>query len=499
VNASWLRVVSKGVVFWSVFAIGSVVSAGAPKLTFQSLLLPRLPPFSNPSGIEDQWDEWYFQRIARAGRKEFLALFEHRVYRCDGWYDGGSKGEDGEKDADRWQDVTDALTLAIVNDRGMILYRASTPAKTVVKNPLNVGHAIPLVMDATNDCPYALLNAGAGTLLCYDHQLAFKMKREIPLEEIGYPKVTFDGERYSLWLFGNRFRKASKVTARGGKQDATTDRRGETSGQPKNEEGKKVSSFISRFDVAHDPAEALGVRYDVREDSWEPLPFSADELIDELDRIARGPKGERLQVQPASLHITPFRDLDTEEGFGVVIEGVVAKEYGNRALFSGTRLFFRSVMGRQGLGKITQLPLWLVQEDRRDVVLDEDSGVFRFPLFTQELDLQPFGFGKNDLALAFLWYSKVPQEDGKYGRGGRGRQVMLVFSGTDAPRILDLSPKALSEKIADDAFTMDELEVYPVRLVDRTGPSEFAFRTLCDNRRQPGERLPCVAMMELDR
>ena len=125
--------------------------------------------------------------------------------------------------------------------------------------------------------------------------------------------------------------------------------------------------------------------------------------------------------------------------------------------------------------------------------------MYRFPLFTRELDLQPFGFGKNDLALALLWFSKVPQEDGTYGHGGRGRQVMLVFSGTDAPRILELSPKTLSEKVADDAFSMDELEVVPVRLMDRTGPSEFAFRTLCDTRRQVGERLPCVAMMELDR
>ncbi len=483
-----LRTLPVVFVFWSMVASGVPASADSPELAFRDLLLPRLPPFARPFGSTDDWDEWHFQRIARAGRREFLVLFEHRVYRYEGvWRDGEAKTLSGRR-----EDVSNELTLTIVNDRGTILHQAPTPAEAVVKHPANVGREIPLVMDRTNDCPYALLDPGSGVLWCYDHQLASTGKHEIPLEEIDYPRVTFDGERYTLWLFGSRFARGAGVTPREGGHDGST---GGSAGI--GEEGK-VPDFVSRFDVPRVPAEALGVRYDVTGDSWEPLPLDAGELAAELGRIARGPDGERLRVQPASIQVTPFRDLDTDEGFGVLIQGVAADDYGNRALFSGTRLFFRSVMDRQGLGKITQLPLWLVQEDRRDVVLDEDTGVFRFPSFTRVLDLQPFGLGKNDLALAFLWFVKVPGEDGSYGRGGRGGQVMVLFSGAGPPRILDLSPEVLSEKARDAAFSMDELEILPVRLVDRIGPREFAFRALCDSRRNPGERRSCIAVMELD-
>jgi len=100
--------------------------------------------------------------------------------------------------------------------------------------------------------------------------------------------------------------------------------------------------------------------------------------------------------------------------------GEAANEYGNRALFAGTRLYFRSTMDRQGLGRIVQIPLWIVQEDRKDVVLGEDTGEYRFPMFNVERDLQAFGLGKNNLTLAFQWFFRVPREDGRYGHGAVG-------------------------------------------------------------------------------
>ncbi len=347
-------------------------------------------------------------------------------------------------------------------------------------------------MDSTNDCPYALMDAAGRTLWCYDHQLGLQGKREIPLDEIGYPKVTFEGERYSLWFFGARYGGSAAGDATSGRphQEAKQRKNGNT----------EARSFTSRFAVPDRPANTLGIRYDVREGTWEPLPVTAEDLVAELDRIARDSKGQRLGVQQASLRITPFHDLDTRDRFGVLIEGVAANEYGNRAVFAGTRLFFRSTMDRQGLGKIVQIPLWIVQEDRKDVVLNEDTGEYRFPMFNVQRDLQAFGFGKNNLTLVFQWFFKVPDEDGSYGHGGRGRQVMLDFSSnSEPPRILDLSPAALSRDTAHERFSMDELNIHPLQLMDRIGKSTFAFRTVCEDRREAHQRVLCVAMMELDR
>lgn len=90
---------------------------------------------------------------------------------------------------------------------------------------------------------------------------------EIPLHDIRYPKRTFDGEGYTLWLFGRRYRETPKA--------------------------KEVPDI---FSVPEKPLEAYGVRYHPRDGTWEPLPVDGRELLADLERVARNEEGERLGV-----------------------------------------------------------------------------------------------------------------------------------------------------------------------------------------------------------
>jgi len=460
------------------------VSAGAPHFEADTILLPRIRPGSYDTGV---MEDWIIYRLTPAGRKRYLALLEHHVYDWGRWPDEEAMRRAAAGKSDTIlpppKDLTDEMVLAIVNDRGMILYRADKQVPLKINDMANSWRSVPLVMDSTSDCPFAYFDAGGGQLWCYDDQLAFTNRYEIPLERIGYPKVSFDGQRYTLWMFGSRHERAS------GPKEAP--HRGQ-------EKGVRKGSFQSRFDVPQDPATSLGVRFDVRDGSFRPLPVAPGELLADLERIARGPEGERVHLNPASITVVPFRDPNEDESFGVLIEAVAAKGYTNRALFTGMRLFFRSVMGPQGLGGIEQLSLWLIQEDRRDVVMDERTGVLRSPRFTVEKDLQPFGLGKRDLAIVLNAVFKVPRDDGTYDAAGRWKQQLLLFSGKGSPpRIVEIQASSLWAG-PGRALSEDDLTVYPMELTDRVGRYRFAFRTVCENPRGNKERVPCTALLDLD-
>ena len=186
----------------------SVVTAEAPKFEAGTVLLPRLRRASQPLGVVEGWT---IHRMTPAGRKRYLALMEHSVYSWGRWLDEeamrrASAAGKVDPEVPPPRNRTDEMVLAIVNDRGMILYRADRPVPLTIDDMANWWRSVPLVMDSTSDCPFAFFDSGEGYLWCYDDQLALKNRHTIPLEQIGYPKVSFDGERYTLWMFGTRVR-----------------------------------------------------------------------------------------------------------------------------------------------------------------------------------------------------------------------------------------------------------------------------------------------------
>jgi len=222
-------------------------------------------------------------------------------------------------------------------------------------------------------------------------------------------------------------------------------------------------------------------------------PIDRDGLLREVRRRAHGPEGDRLAIDPAGLAATPFRDPDTDEGFRVLIEALAVDEASSRTVLSGTRVFFRARLDAGGLGTLEQLPLWIVQEERQDLVIDEDHGA----RFLREEDLQAFFLGDNDLALWLKLAYASPAGDGTLPRSFPVLQTVAVFRRTGRPpRFIHLELDSALEESWVRKLSSDRLSVRPVMLADRVGRTTFALRALC--RPERGTRFPCLALVELE-
>jgi len=451
-----------------------VAAAGEVKLVPREVVsLEKLQlQFSRTSGKHEAWK---LLRLTRVDKKRFLALLEDRKYRISPWTDANKVREERKKNEGLVRSVkiehsAKKLALALVRADGKILDLSDEPSAAESRLAFYPGaHDLPLVFDQLDTCPYAILAPRRSALLCYDLDLHFLGEHKLPLDEIGYPKVTFDGVEYTLWLFGRKYGKAPKP--------------------------------LTGFEDAHtrppEVPEEFGIRYRLRNRSVEPIPIDRGELLGDMDRLARGPDGERLHINPAGVNVTPFHDLDTDTRFWVLVEGLASTEIRSRDVLAGTRVFFRARLGPVGLGPLKQLPLWIVQEEREDVLIDEDHGVLRFPLYFREADLQPYAFGENDFAIWLQLAFARLMKDGTVPRTAELLQTVAVFRGTtDLPQWIHLEVDPALKEHWTQVLSTSELKVRPLFLLDRVGRFTFAFRSLCMPER--GNEFPCFTLMDLE-
>jgi len=450
-----------------------VVAAGEPQLVARRAVpLSRLQlEFSPTSGRHEAWN---VLRVAPVGAKRFLVLLEHERYRVSPWAhpDRATGEDDGSRVPVRsvtFENDQERLVLALVRKDGRVLALGDEPRAAEPRPVFAAGaQTVPLVLDERDTCPYAILAAGRRALLCYDLELRFLSERRLPLDEIGYPRVTYDGVEYTLWLFGRRYA----------------------------ERPKPPGSYARAARAPAMTPEGFGVRYRPGDGSVEPMPIDRDDLLARLNRVARGPEGERLRLHPAGLAVVPFRDLDTDEPFWVLIEGIAAQRLGSRYQLRGTRVFFRARLDRTGLGTVQQLPFWVVQEDRADPFVDEERGVVSLPTFLREEDLQPYSLGDNDVVLWLQLAFASPDEDGRVPREKGLLQTLAIFRGTDnVPRWVHLDLDPSLKRSWRRRLSTSALEVWPFFLLDRVGRTAFAFAASCEPRR--GHEIPCFAVMDL--
>jgi hypothetical protein len=452
----------------------SVAGAGDVKFVPREVVsLEKLQlQFSRTSGKHEVWN---ILRLTPVDKKRFLVLLAHERYRVSPWTDSGTVKKEREKNQGLvrsvvFEDSEEKVVLGLLRRDGKILALADEPTAAERHLAFYPGaHDLPLVFDERDTCPYAILAPGSSALLCYDLDLRFLAEHKLPLHEIGYPKVTFDGVEYTLWLFGRKYATPPKP----------------------------LRSFGDASAAPPEVAEEFGIRYRLRDHSVEPIPIDRQELLARMNRLARGPDGQRLHINPAGVSVVPFRDLDNDAPFWVLIEGVATTQVRSRQVLHGTRVFFRARLDALGLGPLQQLPLWMVQEEREDLVIDEDHGVLYFPPSLREQDLQPYSLGKNDLVLWLQLAFARPREDGTVPRTKELLQTLAVFQGTaDPPQWLhlDVDP-ALKERWRQKLST-SELEVWPLFLLDRVGRSSFAFDSSCEPKR--GNEVPCFSLMDLE-
>jgi hypothetical protein len=454
------------------------IRADEPKLTAGEVLRVEAVAARYAPGSKDS-EDWRVKRLAPIDKKRFLALLNHSRIRHDVWSE-----PEAVRKAQKTRgvvsgtgtSVTSSYTLAILRRDGKLLATSDEPAEAEIRPPLYAGaHALPLVMDGTDTCPYALLEPTGGNLLCYDLDLHFMGSHRLPLDEITGAKVTFDGVEYTLWLFGARY----------GERPAT-------------------KSWGDTDRAAPERPRALGARFKIGDDTPEPLPFAVDELQDRLRRVARDPEGERVELDPAGIRLVPFNDLDQDDTFWALAEAISADRRDQRSIFSGSRLYFRVRLSPQGLGKVEQLPVWVVQEDRGAPEMDLERGIFSFPRYLEPEDLQAFSLGRNDLAVRLKLAYKAPQPDGSFGDDPvfESTDLLGVFRGTGQPATwIPLQQEQTILRWRDQfARNNADLDVLPGWFLDRVGRDEFAFRAHC-RRRGAARKVapaPCVAFLELE-
>jgi|GEM_PF-1924887 hypothetical protein len=412
-------------------------------------------------------------RLARISEKRYLALVEESYFQVDPWADRKQmereRRESGSVSA-TLKFAKDTLSLAMLDPTGKIVKRSGGgPELSTAVSPYPNSHHLPLVLEASERCPYAILHASSRSLICFDHELGFVEKVEIPLDEIGVPRVTLDGVSSSISFFGRQYSQRPAA-----------------------------ATFSEVYDAKPEVPVGFGVRFEVEEGAWRPLPIEPAQLASDLSRLARGTKGEKVQVAPASIQIIPFRDASQAAEFWVLIEAASSERFESAVRFAGTRHFFRSRLGAAGLGAVEALPFWIVQEERADVEIREVGGgtAVHLPAFAKYADLQVFGRGERRFAVAIDLAFKAAQADGTYHPSRwSALQVMALFTGTKVDKVIRVDDDLLGA--AAKPLSRGDRWVSLVKLVDSLGKNEYAFWALCGNRQRPKENQRCVAILTL--
>ncbi len=412
-------------------------------------------------------------RLARISEKRYLALVEESRFQIDPWADTKKMEEErrgsGSVSA-AFKTAKSTLSLAMLDSTGRMVKRsAGGPDLSPAVSPYPNSHHLPLVMEASERCPYAILHASSRSLICFDHELGFVEKVEIPLDEIGAPRVTLTGASSTISFFGRQYSQRPAV-----------------------------ATFSQVYDAKPEMPVGLGVRFDLEERAWRPFAVEPAQLAGDLSRLARGPLGEKVQLAPASIQIVPFRGMDKAADFGVLIEAASSERFDSAVRFAGTRHFFRSRLSGEGLQAIEALPFWIVQEERADVDIRAVAGgtAVHLPAFAKYADLQVFERGERRFAVAFDLAFKARHADGTYDPSSwSALQVLVLFSGSKVDQVLRLDDELLAK--AAQPLSLGDRWAALLKLVDTVGKDEYAFWALCGSRHKPNKAERCIAVASL--
>ncbi len=413
-------------------------------------------------------------RLARVSERRYLALVEESYFQIDPWAD--PKQMEKERRASGvvsapFRRLQATLSLAVLDPTGRILKRSvGGPELSTAVSPYPNSHHLPLVLDPSERCPYAILHASSRSLICFDHELGFVEKFDVPLDEIGAPRIALAGGSASIVFFGRQYSQR-----------------------------RSAATFSEVYDATPEAPVGLGARLDLEEGAWRPLAVDPAQLASDLSRRARSPQGEKVPLLPATLQLIPFRGGSPGSEFGVLIEAASSERFDSALRFEGTRYFFRSRLGSEGLGTVEPLPFWIVQEERTNVeVRKVDGGIAVYlPAFAKFADLQVFERGDRSFAVALHLAYKAPEADGSYHPSRwSALQLIVLFTGTQLDSLLRMDDEELLEA-ATKPLSQGDRWVALVKLVDFLGKDEFAFWAFCGHRQRPKENQRCVAIARL--
>lgn len=435
------------------------------------LLVPQLNERVSPATGDRR--DWRFLGIAPAGSQRYVLLVQEMRTQLSPWADEKALAEEKQKNLfvarEHLKKQGSRIFLAVFNQQGKLA--AAGAAQEQARGQVGAfpnSWSIPLVMEQASRCNYAFLDAPTARLFCYDLQLAFQTKLELPLHEVGRPMLLAERDKYSIVFFGRRFSKAPPLE------------------KPENLSGLKP-----------EVPESLGCLWVVGEKQARPFPLSVEEVFLAVAKLARDPEGNRVTVHKASLSLIPVETLDPGNTGEVVVEAVAASTYESYVDFRGWRLFFHARLAATGLGTVSQLPFWVSQEAREEPELDTKRGIVRLPSFAKANVLRAFQLRARRIGLYLEAAYKTPRPDGSFDpRVWDLGKYFVTFSGNTLAQLDDLDEEVL-DSVAE-ALTTRDLSVHPVNLQAMVAPNRFAFGTICRERQgQEQTRHPCFALVEL--
>lgn len=408
---------------------------------------------------------WAVRRVAPVSRDTFLCLIDYSKSQLDRWADEKlitkEKQENWLVQSVPLKTLESGLLLGLVHRSGRVI-KLSTPGPHAPRFAGGVtwSQAVPVVLESLPECAYAILHPGRQTLECFDLQLNWTRSFEVPLHEIGFAKQVNRGETLELWVFGQRFPADSLPSSR------------DTS-----------------FPISNLAPEALGGILELPSGSWKPLPVATGRILDELTSKARGPDGSQLRLRQELLALRPFEDLEAGEPFWILATGVTSDNLEELG-FQGARVFVRFRIGAAGLVAGEQVPFWVVQESRPDMVLDEKNGLIRVPTRTVLTDFQGFSLSPTSYGVYLRFAFQVADDRGKFPVWWEEADVLVLVTSKSLDRLVEV----------DDPTSRpwEDLRVRPFELRGRVGKRQFAFGAICRDRQNIQKRLPCFALMSLD-
>ncbi|MGQ9495848.1 MAG: hypothetical protein ACUVRY_10590 [Thermoanaerobaculaceae bacterium] len=412
----------------------------------------------------DITEECVVRRLVRLSKTRYLALVAESRHQLDRWVD--PKTIEEQRKTKGFVDVPlkifkDSLALVFLDPQGRIIkHSTGGPEVPEAMSPFPNSHHLPLVVEGSDRCPYALLQARERVLVCYDHELGYLGKHEIPLDEIGVPVVSLQAGEPSIVFFGKNYR-----------------------------ERPKVERFGDLFRAKPEVPVGFGQRFAVEEGTWSPLPIDPIELAGALSRVARGPAGEKVKISPASVQLVPIRETSPAESFDVLITGVSAQEFVSLVQFFGVHHFFRARFTPTGLGSLAALPFWVVQEERTEVDIRQANGgtVVHVPAVAKLFELQAHSRGEQRFAFYMMLTYKQKRDDGSYDPDWwHAIKLLSLFSGKDLDKVISLDDDEILEPAARSLSTSDR-SVNLIKFIDFLGKDECAFLASAYNPRNSKE------------
>jgi len=332
-----------------------------------------------------------------------------------------------------------------------------------------------LVMDETDKCPYAFIDTNKKEIICYDLSLRKIKNYKISIDEINDYYLTFDGKNHIINFFGKMYNESVDI---------------------KNDNDyyfEKPRGFGK-----------IGKRFIIEKEKEEDLTFTLNDLYNEISRIARDEEGKKVRIDKRFIDIKVIDDFEENMSFNILVMASEVKDPKFRYQYTGKIYFFIFELQNYGLGKATQLPFYIFQEQRKQEKVDKEKGIIYLPERVENIVKQSkfFSIGNKDLLIYLRPNVSFPNKEGDYNidEGFDILQYLIYFSSfKDIPKIYDLYEEIVPS-LKEQAEERENLIILPTfGVLERISKDEILFRSGCMDPKDKENKWDCIVKATFNR